>query len=555
MSVRAFASLVTDLAATTSSSRRVERLILHLREAAPPDAALAAWFLLGNRLRRAVKVGELRAWVAEEANLSEALVAACHDHVGDLAETLALLVPDPPVDAPDVPLDALVEHGLRALAPATPTRRREIVLAQWSRLDRASIFAYHKLLTGAFRVGVARGLVVRAIAAALEVDEATLDDRLAGGFEPTQEGWLALARPLDPAETARRPRPFQLAQALPEGAIAGGRVAAGDDALLEGGGADLGPVDRWLVEPKWDGARAQLLRRGDPILWSRGEGRLDGSFPEVLDAARSLPPGCVLDGEVLLWAGDRPRPFSSLQRRLGIEHHAPGLFDEDEARFVAFDLLELAGEDIRSRPLGARRAALESLLARLDPKGSIRLSERLRPPDWAEADLLRRGARERGVEGLMLKRLDAPYEGGRPRGSWWKWKVDPRVIDAVLVHAQAGHGRRAGLLTDYTLALRDGESLVPVAKAYSGLSDAELVEVDRILRRTIVGRRGPVRIVEPSLVFEIAFEGVQRSSRHRSGLAVRFPRILRWRRDKTPADADALATLAAMADADRRSEP
>ena len=555
MSVRAFASLITDLSATSSSSERVARLVRHLRESKVADAALGAWFLLGNRLRRAVKVGELRAWVAERADLSDPLVAACHDHVGDLAETLALLVPDPPVDPPDVPLEELVEHGLRALATATPARRREIVRAQWSRLDRASIFAYHKLLTGAFRIGVARGLVVRAIAEALGVDEATLDDRLAGGLEPSAAAWRALARPADPAETARRPRPFQLAHALPEGAIEGGRVAAGEGGLLEGGGVELGAIDRWLVEPKWDGARAQLVRRGEPILWSRGEGRLDGSFPEILEAARSLPTGCVLDGEVLLWADDAPRPFAVLQRRLGVERHEPGLFDAEHACFVAFDLLELGGEDVRSRPLGERRAALEPLLAPLEPEGTIRISERLRPRDWSEADELRRRARERGIEGLMLKRLDAPYEGGRPRGSWWKWKIDPRVIDAVLVHAQAGHGRRAGLLTDYTLALRDGESLVPVAKAYSGLSDAELVEVDRILRRTIVGRRGPVRIVEPSLVFEIAFEGVQRSPRHRSGLAVRFPRILRWRRDKTPADADSLATLAAMADADRRSEP
>lgn len=543
MSVQATAALVRDLPSIASVAARTARLAEHFAAADEASAAWTLWFLLGHRLRRPVPSAALRRWVAARAGISEELAAACHDHVGDLAETLSLLLPERDAPAEDLPLAQLVAEGVVPLASAPREAQERIVESFWRRLDRDGAFLYHKLLTGAFRVGAAQGLATRAAAAALGVDPPLLEERLMGGFEPGAAAWRALREPPDPREAARQPRPFQLAHAIPAG-FAGAADASGAS-LLEGGGFDPGPVSAWLFEFKWDGVRAQLIRREAPTIASRGEGRLDASFPEVIEAAAALPLGCVLDGEIVLWSRDRPAPFASLQRRLGVARHLPGLFDEERAILLAFDLLEAGGEDLRARSLEERRALLEALLAEL-PADSIRLSPRLLPSSWEEADAMRRGAAERGAEGLMAKRLDGAYLGGRPRGAWWKWKLDPRTIDAVVIAAQSGHGRRAGLLSDYTLAVRDGDSLVPIAKAYSGLDERELLEIDRVLRRTILARRGPVRVVEPTIVLEIAFEGVRESPRHRSGLSLRFPRIARWRRDKAPADADRLADVRAM---------
>lgn len=543
MSLRRFASLVTAISQTNASSRKVRLIADHLRNSDDAVAAWTVWFLQGRRFRRAIPGRTLRRWAAERAGISEQLAETCHDHVGDLAETLTLLsAPSdarPPEAAEDPALDEVARFSLAPLAEAEPELRRSMVESMWVRLDDESRFAFHKMLTGAFRLGVAGGLVEQAIAETLGVEVELLRERLAGGFEPDADSWRRLARPPTETERADRPLPFQLAHAL--------------ETVDE-----IGPIDDWLIEPKWDGVRAQLIRRGEPALFGRGEGRLDGAFPEPIAAAAALPSGTVLDGEILLVDRDSgvPRPFAALQRRLGTVRTQANLFDTELAVFVAFDLLEVDGEDVRRRPLRERRTRLEAL--GLDEGGSaaIRISPRITTASWAQANGLRTEARSRGVEGLMIKRLDAVYAGGRPRGSWWKWKTDPRTIDAVLVHTQGGHGRRAGLLTDHTMALWDGDELVPVTRAYSGLTDAEMVELDRRLKRTIVGRKGPVRLLEPSIVLEIAFEGVQASTRHRSGIALRFPRIARWRRDKSPAEADHLEALRRLLPPeDRRTDP
>ena len=529
MSLRRFAALVRGLSETSGSSGKVRLIAEHLRACTDEEAAWTLWFLQGRRPRRTVSGGVLRGWAAARSGISEDLAGVCHDHVGDLAETLTLLVAGERDPDEDPPLAEVVQGTITSLAGAPPEAQRGVVEAMWDRLDEESLYAFHKLLTGALRLGVAAGIAERGAAEALGVETDLLRERLAGGFEPTAERWRALAHEPTAEERATRPFPFQLAHALE-------------------GVDELGPIGDWLLESKWDGVRAQLIRRGEPALFGRGEGRLDEAFPEIVAAARHLPRDLVLDGEVLLVdaASGRPRPFTALQRRLGTVRRQSGLFETDEAIFMAFDLLEADGEDLRGRPLQVRRTTLEELLEAAGPAAAVRLSPRIPASSWSEADRLRTGARELGVEGLMVKRLDATYQGGRPRGAWWKWKLDPRTIDAVVVHTQGGHGRRAGLLTDHTLALWDGDELVPVTRAYSGLTDAEMVELDRRLKRTIVARRGPVRILEPSVVLEIAFEGVQRSPRHRGGIALRFPRIARWRRDKAPADADRLETLRAM---------
>jgi DNA ligase-1 len=268
-------------------------------------------------------------------------------------------------------------------------------------------------------------------------------------------------------------------------------------------------------------------------------------FPELQEAAARLPEGCVIDGEILAWAEGAPLGFNRLQQRIGRRALTPAVLRSAPVALVVYDLLELDGADLRDRPLEERVARLGRLLADVaDPK--LILSPVVSAADWAELAACRDEARGRGVEGIMLKRRASPYRVGRRRGDWWKWKVNPLSADAVLTYAQRGHGRRSGLYTDYTFSVWDGDQLVPFAKAYSGLTDEEIHDVDRWVRRHTVERYGPVRAVTPELVFEIAFEAIRPSGRHRSGVAVRFPRIARRRPDKPAAEADTLDTIRAL---------
>jgi DNA ligase-1 len=380
-------------------------------------------------------------------------------------------------------------------------------------------------------VGVSQNLVVRALARVGGVDEPTVAHRLMGAWDPTPGFYSRLFGADTSDADASRPYPFYLAYAL------------------EGGPESLGDAGEWQAEWKWDGIRAQMIRRrGSVYLWSRGEELITERFPELARAAGLLPDGTVLDGEILPWKEDGPLPFAQLQRRIGRKVLGPKILAEVPVVLLAYDLLEIEGRDVREEPLRSRRARLEELIASL-PSGAtdrIPLSPIVPASDWDAVLEAYRGARERASEGLMLKRLGSPYRTGRRRGDWWKWKVEPFTLDAVMVYAQRGHGRRASLYTDYTFAVwKDGE-LVPFAKAYSGLTDAEIRQVDAWVRRNSLQKFGPVRTVKPELVFELAFEGIQRSPRHKSGVAVRFPRILRWRTDKKPEDADSLETIVAL---------
>jgi DNA ligase 1 len=544
--VRAFTALYDALDATTKTSEKEAALAAYFSSAPARDAAWALHFLTGRRPKRAVTHTQLRQWASEASGVPMWLIDACRDAAGDLSETIALLLPEP-AQPSDVALHELVETRLLPLAKLDDDARRELLMRTWRELPTRQVFVFHKLISGSFRVGAARKLVVRALAQVAQIDVAVMDHRLLGAWKPTAEDFARLTRRARSAGDAgsadselsdpAQPYPFFLASQL-------------DDPPE----TVLGEPSAWRAEWKWDGIRAQLIRRaGVALVWSRGEEQVGQSFPELEDLARALPEGTVLDGEVLAWDTPRggsvrdgtPMAFSTLQLRLNRKRVMPTLFPDVPIVFMAYDVLEHQGVDVRARPLDERRDLLERLAATLAAQPLV-LSRRVEAATWEELAAERARSRELGVEGLMLKRGSSAYGTGRTRGDWWKWKIEPFVIDAVMTHAQLGSGRRASLFTDYTFGLWDGAELVTVAKAYSGLTNEEIAEVDAFVRRSTVGKHGPVRAVKPELVFEIAFEGVQESTRHRAGLAVRFPRIARWRRDKRATDADTIGALRAI---------
>lgn len=523
--MKRFARLYAELDATTRTSEKVAAMVGYLRDADPADAAWAVWVLAGNRPRRLIPVRRLAAWAMEASATPDWLFEESYHAVGDLAETIALLLPRAERET-DEPLAFWIEQRLLALAGEVEERQREIVLQSWRELDELERFLFVKLITGELRVGVSRSLAVRALARVASLDEATVAHRLAGSWQPSADAWARLLSGDTTDADISRPYPFFLAYPLEE--------------ELEA----LGDVREWQVEWKWDGIRAQLIRRaGRTFVWSRGEESVADRFPELTEASALLPDGTVIDGEIMPWRDDAPLAFAQLQRRIGRKTLGPKILSEVPVVLIAYDLLELDGIDVRSQSMAWRRSRLEELLVRASFGGRLRLSP-LAPGDaWASVRAAHEAARERCSEGLMLKRLDSAYGTGRRRGPWWKWKVAPYTVDAVMVYAQAGHGRRASLNTDYTFAVWDGDTLVPFAKAYSGLTDAEIRTLDSWIRRNTLEKFGPVRSVPPEQVFELAFEGIQPSTRHKSGVAVRFPRILRWRTDKPAAEADTLDTL------------
>jgi DNA ligase-1 len=502
------------------------------------DAAWAVFFLTGRRLKRLVPSAAIRDWTLAATGLAEWMLSECYSVVGDGAETAALILDQlPSTPAEDLSLSQWLEDRVLALRTLDPAAQQARATTWFRELDRLQRFILLKLLTGELRVGVSQTLVVRALAEAASLDTTVIAARLMGEWTPTAAWFESVLSPERSDDDRSRPYPFFLA------------------APLEDGPGQLGDPSAWLIEWKWDGIRAQLIRRaGAAHLWSRGEELITHRFPEIAAAASRLPDGTVLDGEVLAFREGRPMPFSALQQRIGRQKQVAQLARAVPVVFMSYDVLELDGEDVRPRPLSERRGMLEALLGppQIDNAtqtgGVLRVSPTVSAASWKDLAKLREDSRARGVEGMMIKRLDSQYGVGRKRADWWKWKIDPFSVDAVLIYAQPGSGRRASLLTDYTFGVwHDGE-LVPFAKAYSGLSNEEIDELDRWIRRHTRERFGPVRHVEPVHVFELGFEGIARSTRHRSGIAVRFPRMLRWRKDKPAAEADTLETVKKLLD-------
>jgi DNA ligase-1 len=560
--MKAFADLYARLDATTSSNAKLAAMREYFAQAEPQDAAWAVYFLSGGRPRQLVPTRVLREQAITLARLPEWLFEESYQAVGDLAETLSLLLPQAE-HSNEQGLAVWMEDKLLPLRGLPPQELAERLPGFWSQLDRTSLMVCIKLITGSFRVGVSKLLVTRALAALADLDSKRVAQRLVGytdlSHRPSAEGYLKLIAAESDDEHAQRggqPYPFFLAHALQQ--------------PVDQFETLLGPVEQWQVEWKWDGIRAQLVKRDGRLwIWSRGEDLVTDRFPELHDLARSLPDGTVIDGEIVVWKAPESRdetafelkdasqsqapsvqPFALLQQRIGRKTLGKKILADVPVVMLAYDLLEWQGHDWRSHPQHERRTQLETVIQSCHSP-VLMPSPLLEGKDWLDMATQREASRSLGVEGMMLKARDSLYGVGRTKdmGVWWKWKIDPFSVDAVLIYAQRGHGRRASLYSDYTFAVWDGppesseRTLVPFAKAYSGLTDEEMRKVDAIIRKTTVEKFGPVRSVTPTLVFELGFEGIALSKRHKSGIAVRFPRMLRWRHDKPVAEADSLATL------------
>jgi DNA ligase-1 len=605
--MRAFAELYAALDETTRTNDKVAAMARYFAAAPPADAAWALYFLSGRKPRQVIGTRRLSEWAIEAAGIPPWLFSECYDAVGDFAETVALLLPDvddgrrttdhsltegegwavdedpattshsltrdaPPSSVvgrpsslagqslpPDSGLAYWIEERLLPLRAAGEEVQKSELLRAWAELGGGERFLWNKLITGAFRVGVSQRLVTRALAQVSGVEDAAIAHRLMGDWEPSADWYSRLLATETADADVSQPYPFCLAHPL------------------ENDPGSLGDRAEWQVEWKWDGIRAQLIRRaGRSFLWSRGEELISERFPELIDAGDELPDGTVIDGEVLPFLDGAVLPFAQLQRRIGRKQLSKKILAEVPVVLYCYDLLERDGGDLRGLPLSERREQLEEVLVAAAPTTEdegrraspgagrafeaealvlppssflLRLSPIVAGESWEALAAARERSRELSAEGLMIKRRSSPYRVGRVRGDWWKWKVEPYTVDAVLIYAQRGSGKRASLYSDYTFGVWDGDQLVPFAKAYSGLTDAEIRQVDAFVRRNTVEQFGPVRTVRPELVFELAFEGIQRSTRHKSGVAVRFPRMLRWRRDKPAAEADSIATVQALLEA------
>jgi len=522
-----FANLFIRLDQTTKTNVKVDALVEYFQQAEDQDKLWAVAMLSHRRPKRAVNSNYLREWASGYAGIPQWLFEESHHVVGDLAETMSLVMPDHKTRE---------EHSLtdwinytRQLKEMEEEERKAAVIKAWEQLGRIERFLFNKLITGSFRVGVSQKLMVRALAKYSGIEENKLAHRLMGNWTPDTTSFEKLVYEEDPLDDVSRPYPFYLAYPLEEDPNT------------------LGAPAEWQAERKWDGIRGQIIvRKGEVFVWSRGEELVTDKFPEFHPLAQLLPNGAVIDGEIMPWKDGEPLPFKKLQTRIGRKNVTKSTMKNAPIVMIAYDLLEYRGQDYREQPLEERRARLKALLEEYDASGILLLSETVSFNSWEELEAERANARKHHSEGIMLKRRNSVYKAGRRRGDWWKWKVDPLSIDAVMIYAQRGHGRRANLFTDFTFAVWDGEELVPFTKAYSGLSDKEFREISSWVRRNTIERFGPVRSVKPVYVFEIHFEGIQWSNRHKSGVALRFPRIHRWRKDKPVEEANTLADLHRM---------
>ena len=533
--MKQFAELVNVLGTSTKTNDKLDALSEYFAEANEKDRVWVIAIFSGRRPKRIVNATQLATWCFELTGLPAWLFEESYHVVGDLAETIALLLPDSTAASASHPLHHYIET-LMSIEKEAEGIRKEFILSSWNSMTQTERFVFNKLITGGFRIGVSQKMMVNALAKTVNLDPSIIAHRISGNWDPVTTSFDDLLSESSTSTDHSKPYPFYLAYALEEDP------------------ATLGDPGEWQAEWKWDGIRGLLIKRNDELfVWSRGEELMTEKFPEYAGLRHLLPNGIALDGEIISLPNipgnnvteRKPLPFSFLQTRIGRKNITKKQLTEAPVGFICYDLLEYDGNDIRESTLVERRALLETIINKVNHH-SIIPSPVIRFQSWEELASIRTQSRNMGSEGIMLKRKSSSYQVGRKRGDWWKWKIDPLVIDAVMIYAQKGHGRRSNLYTDYTFAVRDGEKLVAFAKAYSGLTDKEFAQVDYFVKRNSLEKFGPVRTVKPELVFEIAFEGIAASNRHKSGVALRFPRISRWRKDKKPDEINTLEDLKKM---------
>ena len=534
--MKQFAALVNILGSSTKTNDKLEALQDYFATASPKDKVWVIAIFSGRRPKRMVNATLLQNWCIEVTGLSYWLFDECYHTVGDLAETIALLLPEPEANALETeehPLSWYLETFISIEKEAEAVKKK-FILESWQHMDRNEKFVFNKLITGGFRIGVSQKMMVNALSKTIDISPSVMAHRISGNWDPVTTGFETLLSETDISADYSKPYPFYLAYAIEDN--------------FDG----LGDITEWQAEWKWDGIRGQIIKRNNELfVWSRGEELMTEKFPEYDAFKHLLPEGVVIDGEIMSLSIPaetgvfKPLPFAALQTRIGRKNITKKQLLEAPVGFIAYDLLEYKGNDIRTMPLLERRLMLENIIEKINHP-SIHVSPVITVPDWEALRETRLSSRDMGSEGIMLKRKNSIYQVGRKRGDWWKWKIDPLTIDAVMIYAQKGHGRRSNLYTDYTFAVRDGDKLVSFTKAYSGLTDKEFAQVDAFVKRNSIEKFGPVRTVKPELVFEIAFEGIAASNRHKSGVALRFPRMSRWRHDKKPEEINTLDDLKEM---------
>ena len=523
-----FAQLVSELSSSTKTNDKLQSLTDYFAIAPDNDKVWVIAIFSGRRPRRTVSSRLMREWCAEITNYPSWLFDECYSTVGDLAETLALLLPE---TKKEERVNKSLSHYLKtfiSVEKQDESVRKIFIIESWNEMNRDERFVFNKLITGSFRIGVSQKTIVNALAKTIELSPSVIAHRISGNWDPSTTSFNGLLSEAASLTDFSKPYPFYLAYALEEEP------------------ENLGDPHEWQVEWKWDGIRGQMIKRNNELfVWSRGEELMTDKFPEYYILKDLLPDGIVLDGEIIPAMDGKPLPFSVLQTRIGRKNIGKKQLVDAPISFFAYDLLECNFDDWRHKTLTERRKKLEEVILPIKIP-AIKISEIINFTSWKELSEIRNKSREMNSEGVMLKRKISDYKVGRKRGDWWKWKIDPLTIDCVMIYAQKGSGRRSNLYTDYTFAVKDGDHLVAFTKAYSGLTDKEFAQVDNFVKRNSIEKFGPVRTVKPELVFEIAFEGIAASNRHKSGVALRFPRMNRWRHDKTVDEINTLDDLKQM---------
>ena len=518
-----FAELINALESTNKTNAKIDAIIDYLERAPDEDKVWFIALFTGKRPKRNVNTNYMKEWALEITQLPSWLFQESYSSVGDLGETLSLILP-PPTEKIDKSLSEWMNEII-GLKEKSDAEKKDFVLNSWNGLDYTERLIFNKLLGGSFRIGVSDKTLINALTKFSNQESSALTHSLMGKWQPENTSFKELisAENINPDNS--KPYPFCLAYPLEKD--------------LE----DLGKPDEWQIEYKWDGIRGQIIRRNDEVfIWSRGEELITEQFPEIKEVVQNMKGNFVLDGEILAVKDNQVLNFNELQKRLNRKTLTKKMLSEIPIQVFAYDLLELEGNDLRQKPISARRVMLEELLLNENPD-NIKISQQIAFENWNELDQIRENSREINSEGLMLKQKNSHYHSGRKKGDWWKWKIDPLTIDAVLIYAQKGSGRRSAYYTDYTFAVKNEDKLVTIAKAYSGLTDKEIMEVSKFVNKNAIEKFGPVRTVKPELVFEIAFEGIGFSNRHKSGVALRFPRIVRWRKDKKVDEIDDLEEI------------